>query len=152
MFYIYWLLIKRDFSLNQAVLISLLGYLIFNKIINEQYVFIAMPFFLWDLSENPSRFRNMLYQLLWAIPLAFAIINVPILGFSFPLLNSLGLNFSKLALYADWITGSSLRLMFLRASAILFSLTAVCYTWYTTYKTHQTSLRFTEQEDKNPTI
>lgn len=129
--FVYYLIIKNNLSLNQVILISLLGYLIFNKIINEQYLFIAMPFLIWDLKESPSQIKFMLYQLLWALPLAFAIINVPILGFSLPILNILDIDIRRLQLYIDWVTGSSPRLWFLRISALTFTATVVVYTWYT---------------------
>ncbi|OGY28133.1 MAG: hypothetical protein A3F33_01610 [Candidatus Woykebacteria bacterium RIFCSPHIGHO2_12_FULL_43_10] len=134
MLFIYYLIAKRSFSLNQTVLVSLLGYLIFNKIVNEQYIFVMLPFLLIDLKEHPGKIKNLLYTLLWVLPLCFAIVNVPITGFALPMLRSFNLDTSSVLLYSDWVSGASIRLWYLRLVALTFTAVTLCYTWYTVKK------------------
>lgn len=140
MLFIYYLTARFELTLNQSVIISLLGYLIFNKIINEQYVFILIPFLLFELGENYSQIKQFVYNLLWALPFAFTVVNVSILGFFFPVLHNLGIDDTQLRLYADFVTGSSIRLMFLRGTAVSFSLLCVYLLYYLVSKTKQTKV------------
>ncbi|GAH45459.1 unnamed protein product, partial [marine sediment metagenome] len=74
----YYYLARRTFSLNIMILFILTAFLLFSKIVNEQYLFMLIPFLLLELSSRYSEKKELIYKLMWSLPLAFAIINVPI--------------------------------------------------------------------------
>ena len=85
----YYYLARRTLSLNLMILFILTAYLLFSKIVNEQYLFMLIPFLLLELSARYSEKKELIYKLMWSLPLAFAIINVPIYMFTLPFYLSL---------------------------------------------------------------
>ncbi len=76
----------HSMSLNRMVLITLLVYLLATKLVNEQYVLVALPFSFIELHAWRGRRPAWRYYnaLLWIAPLTFAIMNVPIDRFLLP--------------------------------------------------------------------
>lgn len=68
----------RKLTLNSTILVTLLGYLAFTKIVNEVYLLNAFPLLLLELKRNPSRLKEWYFRLFWAIPVAVAIIRSPL--------------------------------------------------------------------------
>ena len=80
----YYYLARRTFSLNIMILFILTAFLLFSKIVNEQYLFMLIPFLLLELSSHYSEKKELIYKLMWSLPYIFAIINVPIYMFVWP--------------------------------------------------------------------
>jgi hypothetical protein len=73
----YWYVFTREMSLNRMVLITLLGFFIGSKLVNEQYALMLLPFAFIEAWQVGGAWR-WFYRLFWMIPLAFAIMRVPI--------------------------------------------------------------------------
>ena len=73
----WWWTFTRDMSLNHMILITLLAFFVGSKLVNEQYALVALPF-LWLEARRSGGVWRWFYHLFWIIPLAFAIMHVPI--------------------------------------------------------------------------
>ncbi|MEI7553658.1 hypothetical protein [Candidatus Chlorohelix sp.] len=74
---------RMNLTLNSTIVVTLLGYLAFTKIVNEVYALAVIPFILLELKTHTSAKKERFYKLFWSIPLGWAIINVPAyLGFA----------------------------------------------------------------------
>jgi hypothetical protein len=68
---------------------ALAGYLAFTKVVNEVYVLPLVPLVLLQLARQSSPGWERCYKLLWSIPLAFALVNVPFFHFELNFLSNL---------------------------------------------------------------
>ena len=74
----YWYcFIKADMRLNRMILVTLLAFLVGSKLVNEQYALMVFPFAYLEMRQVGGGWR-WLYRLLWIVPLAFAIVRVPL--------------------------------------------------------------------------
>ncbi len=73
----WWWVFTRDMSLNHMILITLFAFFVGSKLVNEQYALVALPFLWLEARRSGGAWRRF-YQLFWIIPLAFAIMHVPI--------------------------------------------------------------------------
>lgn len=73
----WWWVFTRDMSLNHMILITLFAFFVGSKLVNEQYALVALPF-LWLEARRSGGVWRWFYRLFWIIPLAFAIMHVPI--------------------------------------------------------------------------
>lgn len=73
----WWWVFVRDMSLNHMILITLFAFFVGSKLVNEQYALVALPF-LWLEARRSGGVWRWFYRLFWIIPLAFAIMHVPI--------------------------------------------------------------------------
>lgn len=73
----YWYIFTTDMSFNRMLLITLLAFLIGSKLVNEQYALAVFPFAFIEARQRGGAWK-WLFRLLWIIPLAFAIMHVPI--------------------------------------------------------------------------
>lgn len=126
----WYLVLKYDFSLQKTVIIGFVGYLLFAKIVNEQYVLSLLPFIIWDMIERPHPIKTTIYNLLWTMPLAFAAINVPLFSFVFPTLHMLNIDTLYLRQLNDYITSHSGRLWSVRLIATAFTFTVAFALYY----------------------
>jgi hypothetical protein len=81
---------RKNLNLNSTIIVTLLGYLVSTKIVNEVYVLPIVPLILLELQANYSANRERYYKLLWAMPFAVAMINVPVQYFFVQPLVNLG--------------------------------------------------------------
>jgi len=81
---------RKKLDLNRTVLVTLLGYIAFNKVVNEYYILPMIPFMLLELGHYPTLAKERFYQLLWSLPVAVALITLPIFHVSLSLLAGLG--------------------------------------------------------------
>lgn len=72
-------LARRARPLSQVMIILLLAFLLGSKVVNESYVYLLIPLLLLELRERPSESKEVGFKILYALPLAFAFVNVPIL-------------------------------------------------------------------------
>ncbi|HEX2910244.1 MAG TPA: hypothetical protein VH186_05505 [Chloroflexia bacterium] len=85
---------RRNLTINSTVLVTVLGYLAFTKIVNEVYASAVIPFILLELQRNPHPVKERYYKVFWSIPLAWIILNVPLFQFFVnPLANMDQLNY-----------------------------------------------------------
>lgn len=77
----YYYLARRNLPLNIMILFIFTAYLLFSKIVNEQYLFMLIPFLLLEISCRYSEKKRLIYKLMWSLPFAFGIINTPIYMF-----------------------------------------------------------------------
>jgi len=73
----YWYIWKAEMTLNRMIIVTLLGFFIGSKLINEQYALMIVPFAWLEAYRLKGAWR-WIYRLLWMIPLAYAIMHVPI--------------------------------------------------------------------------
>jgi hypothetical protein len=73
----YWYIWQRDLTLNQMMILTLLGFFIGSKLINEQYALLIFPF-LWLEAYRAKGIWTWFYRAYWIIPLVFATFHVPI--------------------------------------------------------------------------
>ncbi len=74
----YWYcFIKAEMRLNRMILVTLLAFLVGSKLVNEQYALMLFPFAYLEMRQVGGGWR-WLYRLLWIVPLAFAIVRVPL--------------------------------------------------------------------------
>ena len=73
----YWYIWQREMSLNHMLIVTVLGFFIGSKLINEQYVLLIFPF-VWLEAYRVGGAWRWFYRLFWIIPLGFAIFRVPI--------------------------------------------------------------------------
>lgn len=73
----YWYVFTSDMRLNRMILVTLLAFFVGSKLVNEQYALVALPFAFLEARQVGGAWR-WLYRLLWIVPLAFAVMRVPI--------------------------------------------------------------------------
>lgn len=73
----YWYAYTTDMSFNRMMLVTVLGFLIGSKLVNEQYALSIFPFALIEAQRLEGAWR-WFYRAFWIIPLLFAVFNVPI--------------------------------------------------------------------------
>src|SRR5258708_6180834 len=73
----YWYIWKTEMTLNRMIIVTLLGFFIGSKLINEQYALMVVPFAWLEAYRLKGAWR-WIYRLLWMIPLAFTVMHVPI--------------------------------------------------------------------------
>ncbi|MBO0794725.1 MAG: hypothetical protein J2P36_27755, partial [Ktedonobacteraceae bacterium] len=78
----YWYIWQKEMSLNRMIIVTLLGFFLGSKLINEQYALLIVPF-AWLEAYRVQGAWRWFYRLFWMIPLAFAIFHVPIDHFFF---------------------------------------------------------------------
>lgn len=83
----YALLDRARPSAPRAVLVTLLGFLLFTKLVNEQYVVWVLPFLLLVLAEAragagaPSWAPRAATHVLWVVPFLYLLVHVPVTAF-----------------------------------------------------------------------
>jgi hypothetical protein len=73
----YWYIWQVEMTLNRMIIVTLLGFFIGSKLINEQYALMIIPF-VWLEAYHLQGAWRWIYRLFWMVPLAFTIIHVPI--------------------------------------------------------------------------
>jgi glycosyltransferase involved in cell wall biosynthesis len=74
----YWYMFTaREMRFNRMILVTLLAFFIGSKLVNEQYALIALPFAFLEARQVGGAWR-WLARLLWIVPLAFAVVRVPL--------------------------------------------------------------------------
>ncbi|HEV2404117.1 MAG TPA: hypothetical protein VGR88_01620, partial [Ktedonobacterales bacterium] len=73
----YWHCYTSDMRLNRMVIVTLAGFLVGSKLVNEQYALVILPF-VWLEARQVGGAWRWFYRLFWIIPLIFAIMRVPI--------------------------------------------------------------------------
>jgi glycosyltransferase involved in cell wall biosynthesis len=73
----YWYMFVTDMRLNRMVIVTLLAFFVGSKLINEQYALVIFPFAFIEARQVGGAWR-WLARLFWIVPLAFAIMRVPI--------------------------------------------------------------------------
>ena len=73
----YWYVFMSDMRLNRMIIVTLLAFFVGSKLVNEQYALVVLPFAFLEARQVGGAWR-WLYRLLWIVPLAFAIMRVPI--------------------------------------------------------------------------
>jgi hypothetical protein len=103
---------RRNLTINSTLLVTLLGYLAFTKIVNEVYLLDVLPLMLLELARHPSRAKEWYYRLFWSVPVAIAIIRAPLPYFLNSALAGLGkLNQESLLDLPYWQDTKSLSLL-----------------------------------------
>jgi hypothetical protein len=80
MLLVYWYIWRTEMTLNRMVIVTLLGFFVGSKLVNEQYALMIFPF-VWLEAYRLQGAWRWIYRLFWIIPLTFAIMNVPISHF-----------------------------------------------------------------------
>lgn len=73
----YWYIWKVEMTLNRMVIVTISGFFIGSKLINEQYALLIIPF-VWLEAYRLQGGWRWIYRLFWMIPLAFTVEHVPI--------------------------------------------------------------------------
>lgn len=74
----YWyVFVNEDMRFNRMIIVTLLAFFVGSKLVNEQYALVVLPFAFIEARQVGGAWR-WLYRLLWIVPLAFAIMRVPI--------------------------------------------------------------------------
>ena len=68
---------SESMRLNRMILVTLLAFMIGSKLVNEQYALVIFPFAFLEARQVGGAWR-WFYRLLWIVPLAFAIVRVPL--------------------------------------------------------------------------
>lgn len=123
----YYLFLRKNISLIRGSLIVLLIFFATTRLVNEQYLILLLPFLLWEIYEFPEGWKKVFYQLIWAIPLAFSIVNVPILNFTYSLFNWFQIDFSSFERLVNLFSDTSLRRLFLKALGVTFPVVLLSY-------------------------
>ncbi|MGH2361255.1 MAG: hypothetical protein ACRDGM_12045 [bacterium] len=82
---VYAYLARRRRTLSQAFVITLVAYFLGSKVVNEPYPYLFVPLLALEIGEHPSEAKEIVLKLLYALPLAFAFVNVPIVYIAAPL-------------------------------------------------------------------
>ena len=80
---------RRPRSVEQGVLLALLAYLVSAKVVSEVHILVIMPFLLLALTQGETTNTHILYQLLWSVPLAWALVFVPLSSFLLPFIGAI---------------------------------------------------------------
>jgi glycosyltransferase involved in cell wall biosynthesis len=74
----YWYcFIRAEMRLNRMILVTFAAFMVGSKLVNEQYALVMLPFAYLEMRHVGGAWR-WFYRLLWIVPLAFAIVRVPI--------------------------------------------------------------------------
>jgi glycosyltransferase involved in cell wall biosynthesis len=74
----YWyIFVNETMCFNRMIIVTLLAFFVGSKLVNEQYALVVLPFAFIEARQVGGAWR-WLYRLLWIVPLAFAIMRVPI--------------------------------------------------------------------------
>ncbi|MEO7003247.1 MAG: glycosyltransferase [Ktedonobacterales bacterium] len=74
----YWYVyVNEQMSLNRMLLVTFLAFMVGSKLVNEQYALTLLPFLYIEMRRLGGAWR-WFYRLLWAVPLAFAAMRVPL--------------------------------------------------------------------------
>ncbi len=82
---VYAYLTRRVHNLTQTFVITLIAFMLGSKVVNEPYPYVLVPLLALELGEHPSEVKEVIFKLLYALPLAFAFVNVPIIYIVAPL-------------------------------------------------------------------
>ena len=77
----WWAYTKSEMRLNRMILVTLLAFLVGSKLVNEQYALLVFPFALLEARQVGGAWR-WFARLLWIVPIAFAVVRVPIERFT----------------------------------------------------------------------
>ncbi len=77
MLLVYWYIWWKDMSLNRMMVVTLLGFFVSSKLINEQYALMLLPFAYIE-ARRLKGVWSWFYHLFWIVPFAFACFHVPI--------------------------------------------------------------------------
>ena len=78
----YWYIWQTEMTLNRMVIVTLLGFFIGTKLINEQYALMLIPF-VWLEAHRLQGVWRWFFRLFWIVPLAFTCMHVPVDRFFF---------------------------------------------------------------------
>lgn len=81
----YGVQLRQPMPLATTACLTVTAFLLGSKIVNEPYVFLLLPLLLWEAAERPSEPKRLLFKIGYSLPLAYAMLNVPILMFALPL-------------------------------------------------------------------
>jgi hypothetical protein len=74
----YWYVFKStEMRLNRMIIVALLAFFVGSKLVNEQYALVIFPFMFLEARRMGGAWR-WFYRLFWIVPLAYAIMRVPI--------------------------------------------------------------------------
>jgi len=74
----YWyIFVNESMRFNRMIIVTLLAFFVGSKLVNEQYALIVLPFAFLEARQMGGAWR-WLYRLLWVVPLAYAVMRVPI--------------------------------------------------------------------------
>src|SRR5258708_33400657 len=68
---------KTEMRLNRMILVTFLAFFIGSKLVNEQYALLVLPFAMLEARQGGGAWR-WFARLLWIVPLAYAVVRVPI--------------------------------------------------------------------------
>lgn len=81
----YAYLARRSHPLSQSLIIALAAFMLGSKVVNEPYLYLFVPLLALELWERPSEAKETIFKLVYALPVTFAFINVPIVYIAAPL-------------------------------------------------------------------
>ncbi|MGZ6390884.1 MAG: polyprenol monophosphomannose synthase [Ktedonobacterales bacterium] len=74
----YWYIFKsQEMHFNRMIIVALLAFFVGSKLVNEQYALVVFPFMFLEARRMGGAWR-WFYRLFWIVPLAYAIMRVPI--------------------------------------------------------------------------
>lgn len=74
----YWYAFKsQEMRFNRMIIVTLLAFFVGSKLVNEQYALVIFPFMYLEARRMGGAWR-WFYRLFWIVPLAYAIMRVPI--------------------------------------------------------------------------
>lgn len=118
----YLYIYKNNLNLYSSIAVGMIGFLISTKIINEQYATWVIPALILVLSTSGwSIKKRILYKLMYSIPVAYAIFNVPIYNFFGSLYASVGNPLISNIQYPDQLRSTILVIFALMFFVTLFS-------------------------------
>lgn len=80
-----WLLqARKPMRLSSAAVLTVLAFFLGSKVVNEPYVYLAVPLLLWDNAWLQSLTREFVLKALYGTAFAFAVLNVSIFAFAMP--------------------------------------------------------------------
>lgn len=80
----YLLQVRRALPLPTAASLTVIAFFLGSKVVNEPYVCLLLPLLLWEEAERTSEAKKFVFKAAYALPLAYAILNVPIVLFLLP--------------------------------------------------------------------
>ena len=80
----YLVQVERPLPLPTAASLTVVAFFLGSKLVNEPYVCLLLPLLLWEEAERPSEAKVFVFKAGYALPLAYAILNVPLLLFMLP--------------------------------------------------------------------
>ncbi len=123
----YLVQMRRPMPLPTAACLTVVAFLLGSKRVNEPYVFLLLPLLLWENAERPSDGKVFLFRAMYALPLAFAILN-PILLFAVPLYMQIAQRFPSAVFIMGQVLPFESHAVILAALAFAF-LGLLLYAW-----------------------